>query len=132
MDDTTKAFTITRLANTFADRYPGLSATDQVRGRPALLDYLFGGTASQPPRGADLPVAAINNGKLRFTFVTRTDDTALLHRVTAKADLASGVWTTNGVTEVSSENLPDGMRRRTYEVPVDVPQRYLRIEAETR
>jgi hypothetical protein len=33
---------------------------------------------------------------------------------------------------LQGENLPDGMRRRTYEVPVDSPQRYLRIEAEIR
>jgi 1,4-alpha-glucan branching enzyme len=132
VDDTTRAFTVIRLANTFAERYPGISADQMVRGRPALLDYLFGGTAAQAPREADLPVAAVASGKLRLTFVTRTNDTALSHRVTTKTDLAAGLWTTNGVTELPAENLPDGMQRRTYEVPVDSPQRYLRIEAEIR
>ena len=130
--DTTRAFTVIRLANTFAERYPGISADQIVRGRPALLDYLFGGAAAQAPREANLPLAAVTSGKLRFTFVTRMDDSALSHRVTTKADLAAGLWTTNGVTELPWENLPDGMRRRTYEVPADSPQRYLRIEAEIR
>ncbi len=48
------------------------------------------------------------------------------------ADLAPGFWATHGVPELPAENPPDRMQRRTYEVSLDLPQRYLRIEAELR
>lgn len=132
VNDITRIFTATRLATTFADSYPGMTPNQMIRGRPALLDYLFGGTAAQAPRDADLPATELLSGKLRISFVTRNDDATLSQRVTSKTDLTSGGWATNDVTALPAESLPDGMLRRTYEMPANSPQRFLRIEVEGR
>lgn len=132
VNDATRAFTVERRRNTFADRYPGLAPDQLIRGRPALLDYLFGGSLLQPPEVSNLPMPEKLPGKLRLSFVARADDDALLHRVTTATDLQAENWTTNEVTTVSEENFPDGLQRRVYEVPAGGSQRFLRIEAEMR
>ena len=130
-NDATKSSTVARLANSFAERYPQTAANDKIRGLPALAEYLFGGTLAQPPPQEHLPAQSYTNSKLRFTFVTRTDDNALTHRVVTSTNLTTGSWTTNGVTALAAEVLSGtNLTRRTYEVPADAPQRFLRIVAE--
>jgi hypothetical protein len=132
VDDVTRAFTVERRRNTFADRYPGLTPGQLIRGRPALLEHLFGGSSMHPPEVGNLPLTEKLPGKLRMTFVARADDNALIHRVTTATDLNADRRTTDEVTVVSQENLPDGLQRRVYEVPAVGAQRFLRIEAEMR
>lgn len=131
-NDATLAYSVTRATGTFADRYPGLTPATVVRGRPALLDYLFGGTLAQAPAAAHLPTAARFGQTLRFTFVTRTDDPGLGFRVQTTSGLGGAAWTTNGITTLPAETLTPGVTRRTYEVPVDGPSRFLRVVAEPR
>lgn len=132
VNDITRAFTVTRLSTTFADRYPGMTSGQIIRGRPALFDYLFGGTAAIPPIETNLPATQFAANKMRFSFVARTDDTSLLHRVTSATDLVSGNWTTNNITWLGAETIATNLQRHTYEISTDSPQRFLRIEAETR
>ncbi|MFM7376055.1 MAG: hypothetical protein ACKO39_13020, partial [Chthoniobacterales bacterium] len=125
-------FTVTRLSTTFADRYPGMTPSQIIRGRPALLDYLFGGTAAIAPQETNLPTTQIAAGKMRISFAVRSGDTSLFHRVTATNNLATGSWITNDVAWLGAETISTNLQRHSYEVPADSPQRFLRIEAEAR
>lgn len=129
-NDSTLSSSVERRTNSFADRYPVTAANKTVRGLPALAEYLFGGTLAQQPPREHLPAQAMTNGKLRFTFVTRTDDDTLAHRVVTSTNLLSGPWTTNGVATLPAEVLPGNLCRRTYEIPANTAGRFLRIVAE--
>ncbi len=131
-NDTTKASAVERLPSSFAERYPGMGATQSVRGLPALAEYLFGGTLGAAPATDHLPVQTLAGNKMRFTFVTRTDDPTLGHSVVTSTNLGAGPWTTNGVIALGSEILTGNLVRRTYEIPADVPMRFLKIIAEQR
>ena len=131
INDITRGFTVTRLSTTFADRYPGIAPGHIIRGRPALLDYLFGGTAAVAPQETDLPTMQIAAGVVRVSFVVRSDDASLFHRVTSTTNLVSGSWTTNNITWSGAETISTNLQRHTYEVLADRPQLFLRIEAET-
>ncbi|MFM8460208.1 MAG: hypothetical protein ACKOB0_14965, partial [Chthoniobacterales bacterium] len=132
VNDLTRSFTVTRLSATFADRYPGMTPGQIIRGRPALLDYLFGGTAAIAPQETNLPTTQIAAGKMRISFAVRSDDTSLFHRVTATTNLATGSWITNDVAWLGAETISTNLQLHNYEVPADSPQRFLRIEAEAR
>jgi hypothetical protein len=131
-NDATLAYSVTRATGTFAERYPGLAPDAKVRGRAAAVDYLFGGTLAQAPSAAQLPASVRAGNMLRFTFVTRTDDPSLGFRVQTTAALGGAAWTTNGITELPAEQVSPELLRRTYEVPVDGPGRFLRVVAEIR
>lgn len=131
-NDSSLSSSVQRRTNSFADRYPDTAAGRPVHGLPALAEYLFGGTLADPPPQDHLPAHSFTNGKLRFTFVTRTDDDAISHQVATSTNLTTGSWATNGIAALVPEILSGNLTRRTYEVPADAPMRFLRITAEQR
>ena len=128
-NDETLAYTVTRLPNTFSDRYPQTAAGETVRGMPALVEYLFGGTATQPPDPPNLPQHEITGGKLRLSFVTRTDDSNLTYVVQTTTDLVNGPWVAEGIIKLDDIVVGEGLLRRTHEVSAEGPKRFLRVLA---
>lgn len=131
-NDSTLSSSVQRRTNSFEDRYPATAAGKTVRGLPALAEYLFGGTLVLPPPADHLPLHTLDGNKLRVSFVTRTDDPALGHRVVSSTNLSENLWATNGVIALPYETLSGDLIRHTYEVSADAPQRFLRIVAEQR
>jgi hypothetical protein len=115
-NDRTLAYSIRVLTNTFADRYPGISANQTVRGLPAKVEYLLGGTAGQAPPAGHLPTFVPVGSNVRLSFVRRTDDSALNHVVEFKSDLASGAWQSVSV-QPTSEPAGTDLQRLSYDIP---------------
>jgi hypothetical protein len=129
VNDSTRAFTVTLVANSFADRYPGLTANQTVRGLQAKVEYLFGGTATQAPASANLPTTSIVGSNMRLSFVRRTDDTALSHVVESRTDLTSGNWEPVSVVPQRQVAGTD-LERWTYDLPMTGDaRRFYRIRA---
>ena len=129
LDDRDRSFNVRRLTNSFADSYPGLNPLTPVRGQPALLDYLFGGTAETAPAAEHLPVQTMGNGTMRLSFVTRDDAANLHHRVLGTSDLRSGHWSEQEITALPSQSVGPDLTRHTYEVPLEAGHYFLKIEA---
>jgi hypothetical protein len=128
-NDLTLAYSIRLLQNSFADRYPGFTANQTVRGLQAKMEYLFGGTAAQAPAVANLPTTSIVGSNMRLSFVRRTDDSALNHVVESRTDLASGNWVEVSVTPTRQPAGTD-LERWTYEFPMTGDaRRFYRIRA---
>lgn len=135
VNDLTRSFSIERLASGFESSYPNMTANQSVRGMPAVLEYLFGGTAQSAPDTSHLPAVSIEGGMFRISFVARSDDPSLSWQVEANSDLANsspGAWNSNGVQELTATPSGEGMMRRTYQVPMIGDRRFLRIRAEIR
>jgi hypothetical protein len=129
VNDTTRAFTVALVTNSFADRYPGLTANQTVRGLQAKMEYLFGGTATQAPAAANLPTTSIVGSNMRLSFVRRTDDSALNHVVESRTDLASGNWVEVSAAPTRQSEGTD-LERWTYDLPMTGDaRRFYRIRA---
>jgi hypothetical protein len=128
-NDQTLAYSIRLLQNSFADRYPGISANQTVRGLQAKMEYLFGGTAAQAPSAVNLPTTSIVGSTMRLSFVRRTDDSALKHVVESRTDLASGNWVE--VTALpTQQSAGTDLERWTYDLPITGDaRRFYRIRA---
>jgi 1,4-alpha-glucan branching enzyme len=131
LNASTGAYSVTRGSNSFSGNYPGVTATQIVRGRPALLEYLFGGTLDQAPPTQYLPAHEIVGEKLRLSFVARSDDAALAWRVETTTDLVAGPWTTEGVDSQPEETLSATLVRHIREVPATGAKRFLRLVVES-
>jgi hypothetical protein len=116
VNDVTRAFTVALVTNSFSDRYPGFSANQTIRGLPAKVEYLFGGTADQAPPVEHLPTFTPSGSNVCLSFVRRTDDSSLNHVVEFKSDLASGNWQQVEATP-TRHPAGDSMERWTYYVP---------------
>ncbi len=121
-NDRTLAYSIRILANTFNDRYSGVSANETVRGLPAKLEYLFGGTLEAAPPAAHLPTFGPVGANVRLSFVRRTDDSSLHHVVEFKSDLVGGTWQE---VPVEPATVPAGtdLQRWTYDIPTGGAER---------
>lgn len=112
---------------TFAGRYPGVAPTDKIDGSPAIVDYLFGGTASTPPPKENPPTHSLTADKMRYSFAVRTDDPSVTFEVQTATDL-NGPWTTNSVTALPQTFISSELSRRTFEVPITGDrQRFFRL-----
>jgi hypothetical protein len=117
------------VTNSCADRYPGLTANQTVRGLQAKMEYLFGGTATQAPAAANLPTTSIVGSNMRLSFVRRTDDSALNHVVESRTDLASGNWVEVSAAPTRQSEGTD-LERWTYDLPMTGDaRRFYRIRA---
>jgi hypothetical protein len=116
-----------RLTSGFETNYPNTTATQSVRGTPALLEYLFGGTAQVAPPVSHFPVVSMEGEMLRIRFVARSNDPALAWSVEASSDLVN--WSPEGVQELEAESAGSELLRRTYQVPMVGERRFLRIRA---
>ncbi len=120
---------IVNLTNTFSGCYPGFSANQTVRGLPAKLEYLFGGTSAASPPADHLPTFSNVGANVRLSFVRRTDDSTLNHVVELNYDLASGVWQQVS-TQPATESAGMDLQRWTYDIPTDGAARsFYRIRA---
>ena len=129
VNDVTRAFTVALVSNTFSGRYPGISANEAIRGLPAKLEYLFGGTSAAAPSAAHLPTFAPVGSNVRLSFVRRTDDSALNHVVEFKSDLASGAWQAVSI-QPATESAGTDLQRWTYDIPTaGAPRGFYRIRA---
>lgn len=127
VNDLTQQFTVVRLTSGFETNYPNTTATQSVRGTPALLEYLFGGTALRAPDASHFPAVSIEGGMFRIGFVARSNDPALSWRVEASSDL--GIWSVSGVEELPAVIAGEGLLRRTFQVPMTSERKFLRIRA---
>ena len=123
-----RAFTVALLGSTFSGSYPGFSANQTVRGLPAKVEYLFGGTAGSPPPAAHLPTFGPAGPNMRLSFVRRTDDPALNHVVEFRSDLATGSWQPAG-NATSTEAVGNGLQRSNFDFPMEGTKGFYRIRA---
>jgi hypothetical protein len=115
------------LPKTFAGRYPGMAPMDEIDGSPAIVDYFLGGTAFAPPAKANYPVHSLSGGKMRYSFVARTDDPTLAYEVQTATNVA-GPWTTNGISALTPTSVAPDMMQRTFEIPISGErQRFFRL-----
>jgi hypothetical protein len=116
-NDQTLSYSFALLSN-FSSRYPGFSANQTVRGLPAKVEYLFGGTAGSPPPAAHLPTFGPAGSNMRLSFVRRTDDPILNYVVEFRSDLATGAWQPAG-NRTSEEGASSGLERVSFDFPVN-------------
>jgi hypothetical protein len=125
-NDQTLSYSFALLSN-FSSRYPGFSANQTVRGLPAKVEYLFGGTAGSPPPAAHLPTfGRLDNSNMRLSFVRRTDDATLSHAVEFRTDLATGTWQ-EIPTPNSTATEGVGFVRENFDFPISGGRGFYRI-----
>lgn len=115
------------LGQGFSEAYPGIAPDQTVRGRFALLDYLFGGTALEAPDNSNLPIGKSEAGKLQMSFVTRGEDSSVNYVVEVSVDLLN--WSSIGIEKMPDTSVGNGLFRHIHEVPIDGLRKFLRLRA---
>lgn len=99
-----------------------------------LLEYSLGGNPTQSDAASMLPIARVDAGAFVYVYNRRSDADlrGLIYTVVTNTDLAGPPegWTTNGVTEVSSEDLGSGFESVTNRVPMDTDGKFIKLRVE--
>lgn len=96
---------------------------------PALIEYAFGRSASQPDVLGDASALAPDGASL--SLVVRDDDPDLEILVETSATLEAGSWqllpAANELGPVDQSGIPSGFRRRVFELPASLPRLFARV-----
>ena len=126
-NDLTLEYAVRLMGQGFSEAYPGIAPDQTVRGRFALLDYLFGGTALEAPDNSNLPIGKSEDGKLQMSFVTRGEDSSVNYVVEVSTDLLN--WSSIGIEKMPDTPVGNGLFRHIHEIPIDGPRKFLRLRA---
>ena len=109
----------------------GLAADADQDGVPNLLEYAMGTDPAAAANAPSAPELILNGDTVRFTAIVRDNDNALSITPVVTWDLRTA-WSNTRATEVvtfDQKNVPNGFRRRTWEVPgADAAALFIRFE----
>jgi endonuclease YncB( thermonuclease family) len=109
----------------------GLAADADQDGVPNLLEYALGTDPTSGTNAPRAPELVFTGDAVRFSAVVRDNDNALRITPIITSDLRAA-WSNTTATEVATleqKNIPDGFRRRTWEVPgADAAALFIRFE----
>ena len=101
----------------------GSSATtdNDQDGLPALIEYAFGRSTSQPDVLGDTKILSPDGSQL--SLIVRDNDPDLEIQIETSTILAPGSWevlpAANELVTVDQSNVPSGFRRRIFQLPVN-------------